>query len=199
MAQNKKAATKESPAKALIEYVELFVFAVVFVILLMTFCFRLCEVDGDSMNQTLTNKQKLVISNLFYKPETGDIVVLHMTESDVDFYNKPLVKRVIATAGQYVRIDYVAGQVFVSDDESFTADELLDESAYIYLDKGYWNERAYGEESEVFAVPEGHIFVMGDNRNGSADSRSPHIGPVPESAILGRAVMRLAPLTFFGR
>lgn len=199
MANKQSAPQKLSPAATLIECVELFVFAVVFVILLMTFCLRLCAVDGDSMNNTLTDKQKLLISDLFYKPQAGDIVVVHLSSSDVAYYNKPLVKRVIATEGQFVKIDYTAGAVYVSEDDTFTADEILDESAYAYFEGGRWDEAVRGEPAEVFAVPEGHVFLMGDNRNNSADSRNEHIGAVPESCLLGRAVLRLAPFTVFRR
>ena len=199
MANKASAEKKQSPAATLIEYVELFVFAVVFVILLMTFCLRLCEVDGDSMNNTLKNRERLLISDLFYTPKSGDIVVVHLSSSDEEYYNKPLVKRVIATEGQYVKIDYFEGAVYVSDDAVFTSDEILDESAYAYFDIGRWEEAYYGESTDVFAVPEGHVFVMGDNRNNSADSRNAHIGPVPEEAILGRALLRLAPFTVFRR
>ncbi len=184
-------------AANLVEYVEMFVFAVIFVIVIMTFCVRLCEVDGPSMNRTLQHGEKLIISDLFYKPETGDVIVFHQADSDVAYYNKPIVKRVIATEGQHVRIDYSNGLVFVSSDATFTDDEVLDERAYAYIEGGAWKEALLGQEPEVFCVPEGHLFVMGDNRNNSADSRNPHIGMVSEASVLGRAVLRISPFTVF--
>lgn len=195
--QRSKGTPTQGFAANLIEYVEVFVFALVFVILLMTFCLRLCVVDGPSMNRTLTHGEKLLISDFFYHPKTGDIVVFHLSGSDVEYYNKPIVKRVIATEGQYVKIDYMNRAVYVSDDKIFEASELLDESAYAYYDSGAFDEASTGTPTEIFAVPEDHIFVLGDNRNNSADSRSVHIGMVSEDCVLGKAILRLAPFHFF--
>lgn len=198
MDQSKSSKQQENTFSAnLVEYVEMFVFAVVLVILVMTFCLRLCEVDGPSMNKTLTHGEKLLISDLFYQPKTGDIIVFHMPDSDVEYYNKPIVKRVIATEGQHVKIDYINKQVFVSSDDSFSEDEILDETAYAYYDSGIFKEAAYGKDAQVFTVPEGRLFVMGDNRNNSADSRNTHIGMISESCVLGRVLLRLSPFTVF--
>ena len=194
---NSKEQDSQSFAATLIEYVEVFVFAVIFVILLMTFCVRLCEVDGPSMNKTLSHGEKLIISDFFYKPQTGDIVVFHLSDSDIEYYNKPIVKRVIATEGQHVKIDYMQKLVYVSDDDIFSEDELLDESAYAYYDIGIFKEAKADKPAEIFTVPEDHLFVMGDNRNNSADSRNVHIGMVNENCVLGKALLRLSPLTVF--
>lgn len=194
---NSKEKDSQSFAATLIEYVEVFVFAVIFVILLMTFCVRLCEVDGPSMNKTLSHGEKLIISDFFYKPQTGDIVVFHLSDSDIEYYNKPIVKRVIATEGQHVKIDYMQKLVYVSDDDTFSEDELLDESAYAYYDIGIFKEAKTEKPAEIFTVPEDHLFVMGDNRNNSADSRNVHIGMVNENCVLGKALLRLSPFTVF--
>lgn len=204
------AAAKQSSQKAVFaafEYIEMFVFTVAAVILLLSFVVRICEVSGPSMNNTLRDGERLVVSDLFYTPDTGDIIVFHQTSETSDVFNEPIVKRVIATAGEFVKIDYTAGKVYVSADNVFTEDEVLDESAYIWLATkdsagnevytGKWKES--GRTPDVWEVPKGHLFVMGDNRNVSADSRYYEVDFVDERRVLGRVLFRLTPFSKFGR
>lgn len=188
---------KQSFAASMYDVVEMFVLAVVFVILLLTLFFRLCRVDGPSMNQTLQDGEPLIVSDLFYTPKNGDIIVFHQTNgerettSPLNRFNEPIVKRVIATGGQYVKLDYAAKKVYVSDDETFDENDVIDESyAYFRTSVGTdeWIQRSKVTE---YHVPEGYLFVMGDNRNNSADSRSPEVGFVDERRVLGRVLFKL--------
>lgn len=188
---------KQTFAASMYDFVEMFVLAVVFVILLLTLFFRLCRVDGPSMNQTLQDGEPLIVSNLFYTPKRGDIIVFHQTNgerettSPLNRYNEPIVKRVIATGGQHVKLDYAAKKVYVSDDETFDENDVIDESyAYFKTLDGTdeWIQRSKVTE---YHVPEGYLFVMGDNRNNSADSRSPEVGFVDERRVLGRVLFKL--------
>ena len=188
---------KADPARTLLEYVEMFVFTVITVILLLTFVFRICVVSGPSMNNTLLDGERLLVSNLFYSPDTGDVIVFHQTSEINDVFNEPIVKRVIATEGEHVKIDYTAGKVYVSADAVFTEDEVLDESEYVFLDSGYWRE--YGRQADTYEVPEDHLFVMGDNRNVSADSRSIYVGMVDQRRILGKVLLRISPISKLGK
>ena len=184
---------KQTFAASMYDFVEMFVLAVVFVILLLTLFFRLCRVDGPSMNQTLQDGEPLIVSNLFYTPKRGDIIVFHQTNgerettSPLNRYNEPIVKRVIATGGQHVKLDYAAKKVYVSDDETFEESDVIDES-YAYFLGDTWRQSSTVTE---YHVPEGYLFVMGDNRNNSADSRYPEVGFVDERRVLGRVLFKL--------
>ena len=201
----KQEAKEQGIAAAMFDYIEMFVFAIAAVILFLTFACRLCVVSGPSMNKTLLDGEQLLVSNLFYTPKQGDIIVFHQTNEVYDNFNEPIVKRVIATGGQYVKIDYVGAKVYVSNDATFEDSEVLDESTYAYFE-GYGNtwKEAFDpkyQEAEIYEIPEGYLFVMGDNRNNSADSRDAYknyVGLVDERRVLGKVLCRLTPFSKFG-
>ena len=177
---------KDSFLRSVIENLEVVVLAACAVILIFTMGVRVCAVNGTSMYDTLNHEDKLLVSNLFYTPERGDIIVFHMTGEDK--FNEPLVKRVIATGGEWLDINFETWEVRVADNPEMENAVTLDEP-YIYL----------GEPARYYSidfplqVPEGHLFVMGDNRHGSADSRSSACGFVDERRVLGKVVCRLYP------
>jgi len=187
---------KEGLVSSIFDYLEILVFSVCAVLLIFSLFGRICRVDGGSMMRTLYDGQTLVTTSLV-TPENGDIIVFHQTSDTVPRLNEPLVKRVIATEGQTVRIDYDRGEVYVDG-------KLLDESAYIsllyknpytnkYFESGEWDGSGVFETT----VPDGCYFVMGDNRNNSLDSRSAEIGCVDARRVLGKVVLRLHPFTLF--
>ena len=145
-------------------------------VLLFTFVGRIVNVSGTSMLDTLRNNDRIVISDLFYTPKRGDIVVLRKTS----FSDEPIVKRVIALGGKTVNIDFEKGVVYVDG-------EALDEPYILEPTR-----RRIDFEDETL-VPEGCVFVMGDNRNGSTDSRDLRIGCVDERLIIGKALFLLIP------
>lgn len=200
MPEESPAPAPTSAARTLLEYVEMLVFTVATVFLLLSFAFRLCVVSGPSMNNTLLNGERLLVSNLFFTPDTGDIIVFHQTSDQYDTFNEPIVKRVIATGGEFVKIDYVNNKVYVSADDVFTEDEVIDEVGYAHFENpdGHWKEEALNA-SAVYKVPSRHLFVMGDNRNVSADSRSVYVGMVDERRVLGKVLLRITPFAKFGK
>ena len=191
---------KESIVSFLYDFLEIIVFSIAAALLMFTLFFRVCRVDGNSMRNTLMHGETLITSNLA-KVEAGDIVVFHQTSDAYERFNEAIVKRVIATEGQTVRIEYATGNVYVDD-------VLLDEPYVALLNSmgqeiGYWDQApsmpGFSYETGVFetTVPEGCYFVMGDNRNNSADSRSVQVGFVDTRRVLGKAVFRLKPWTVF--
>ena len=158
------------------DWIQCIIFALVFCVLLFVFAVRMVNVVGHSMVPTLEQSDKVVISNLFYHPKQGDVVVLRKQT----LMQKPIVKRIIATEGQTVDIDFNLGQVYVDG-------ELLDED--------YINDYTYREEGTVFplTVPEGEVFLMGDNRNHSNDSRDSSLGTVDTRLLIGKAVFLVFP------
>ena len=165
--------------QVVLEYLKDICYMVAFVVLLFTFCIRLVIVSGDSMFSTLVDGDYLIVmeQHIGGEPRQGDIVVASMDR----FWNgKPIVKRVIATEGQTVDIDFAAGIVYV------------DGAA---LDEKYTFTSTNLNEGTQFPliVEEGCLFLMGDNRNESRDSRDPSIGQVDRREILGKAVFLLMP------
>lgn len=180
---------------SMLEYVEMFVFSLAIVVVTFMLLFRVCKVSGDSMNNTLTDRESLIVSNLFYEPKNGDIVVFHQT----GYLNEPVVKRVIAVGGETVDIDFATMQITVTDKDGIS--RVLDEP-YAFYDKEGNAEIRYFNNPTDFSfprtVPEGYVFVVGDNRYNSLDSRYKEVGFVDTRRILGRVVFRVFPLDKFG-
>lgn len=187
------------------DYLELFSWAVVAVLLIFTFSIRLCRVDGRSMENTLYDKQPLLLYSAAYTPRQDDIVVFHLTHPEHDL-EKILVKRVIATGGQEVVIDTHACIITVDgvlypDSHSVlkNEDDQIIDSYYTQLFNYKNSPHDFDPDTGIFrtTVPENFVFVMGDNRNNSKDSRNPYVGFVDTRCILGKAVVRLSPFKFF--
>ena len=153
------------------------ILCVVFVVFMMFF--KVVEVDGVSMQPTLNESEKLLVYSLSYTPEKGDIIIVGSTNKDEAI----LVKRVIATENQTVEVDYKTGKVSVDGN---------------VLDEAYVTEMTVPDANEIeypYTVPEGCVFVMGDNRNESSDSRSMLIKAIDENHIAGKVIMRIYPFS----
>ena len=168
------------------DFVEMFVFVLLAVMILTSFFFKHSVVEGGSMLNTLVEEDHLIISDLFYTPERGDIIVF---EDYSTALKKAVVKRVIGLPGETVEVKF---------------NDLGEYEVYIngeYLDEEYAYNEVDGSTSGIgtWIVPEGEIFVMGDNRFNSTDSRSPLVGTIDIDCILGKVLFRFMPFDKFGK
>ena len=187
---------KPNLRKDLFDWLDVIVSAVIAVIIIFCFLFRVVTIQGESMENTLYSGEKVVITNLFYEAKQGDIVVIsrntHNSANDITGQG-PIIKRVIATEGQYVDIDFKKGKVYVGYDlaNMVELEELYTKTL---------TTRKADVEFPVY-VDKGCVFVLGDNRNDSMDSRYSTIGNnglIDTRYILGHAVFRIFPLDRMG-
>ncbi len=191
-ANDTKIKNKNLGVKDVFEWLDVLVIAIVAVVLVFSFVFRVATIDGDSMRDTLIEGERVIISNVFYTPQAGDIVVISRNiDNDISNNNQsalPIIKRVIATQGQTVDIDFEKGIVYVDGKA---------------LDEPYTKTPTTKKHDIDFpvVVDEGCIFVLGDNRNESLDSRSSQIGNygmVDTRYVLGHAIYRIFPFSKIG-
>lgn len=180
--ENEEQPERSELTKACFEWVEALVTAFVFVVTIFTFLFRIVNISGPSMIPTLHDSDRVVISSYFYQPKDEDVVVItHSAE-----FNEPIIKRIIATEGQHLKIDFTTGKVYVDG-------KLLDEP---YISGPTVQE---GDAPIPEVIPQGYVFVMGDNRSQSLDSRYQKIGLIDKRYILGKADFIVFPFTRLGR
>ena len=170
----------------LFEWLDVFVKAIIVVVILFTAVFKIATIDGDSMQNTVFEGEKVIISNIFNSPKQGDIVVVSRNyKNSADCYERnsaPIIKRVIATEGQTVDINFDKGEVIVDG---------------VVLDEPYIKNLTTNFQGTEFPllVEDGCVFVLGDNRKNSKDSRAPVIGLIDEREILGKAIFLFFPGT----
>lgn len=178
----KKPEKKQATESELYENIRILAIVLVVLILAFTFVVRVIVVSGPSMENTLKNGDAMLVWSLGYSPKQGDVVVL----TQPDYQEDSIVKRVIAVGGQTIVIDYNNSTVIVDG-------EVLEED-YI---KEWMLVPAYGLGNYDMTVPDGCVFVMGDNRNESADSRYPVIGVIDERCVIGKVLMVVFPFSDF--
>jgi signal peptidase I len=164
-------------------WVQALVFALIVLIVINIFVGHISGVVGDSMNNTLVNGEKVLVQIAGYnEPKRGDIVVIYSEA----FPDELLIKRVIGVEGDVIDFDMQSGQLIINGKtvyEPYIAEYMV----------------VFGSLDYPYTVPEGCVFVMGDNRNHSTDSRSAAIGAIPAEQIIGKAFFRIWPLSSWGK
>ena len=177
-----------SPATRLVthcyEWLEALSSSLIVVVLLFTLLFRIVNVSGPSMLPTLQDNDRVLLTSYFYRPQPGDVVVITHTAK----LQEPIIIRGIALENQTGDIDFETGTVYVDG-------QALDESAYIA--NGITTQPS--DYTYPLTVPEGHLFVLGDNRAVSKDSRNSSVGMIDERYVLGKAELVVFPFSRFGK
>lgn len=188
-----KAYTKLSVREEIFEWFDIISIALIAVLIIFGLFFRIATISGNSMLNTLHDGERIILRDVGYKPQNGDIVVISRNienKASTEYEDKgPIIKRIIATENQTVEIDFDLGIVYVDGkalEEDYTSTPTIDRNDF----------------EGPMTVPEGHIFVLGDNRTISHDSRSKDIGTngmIDERYILGHAIFRVFPFDKIGR
>ncbi|MEG0570850.1 MAG: signal peptidase I [Oscillospiraceae bacterium] len=173
--QSRKAGIK----REIFSWLEAMTLSIIVITILLGFVFRFSQVVGSSMVPTLHDEDRLIISHLFYTPKRGDVIVVARDN------DSPLVKRIIGVGGDEINIDFEKGELYVNN--------VLQKEDYV-------NTPTTTKQDVNFpvTVPQGHFFVMGDNRNRSKDSRDSSVGMVKEENIFGKVVFRVFPFNKIG-
>ncbi|MFZ2537743.1 MAG: signal peptidase I [Oscillospiraceae bacterium] len=166
--------------KEIFSWIETLVISLIAVALIITFVGRMMRVDGSSMEKTLHHGDRIITTSIHGDYKYNDVVVVRRKG------DTPIVKRVIALSGDKIDINFETGSVYVND-------KLLSEPFINEITKNPINFDG------PVVVPEGHVFVMGDNRNLSDDSRNAKIGMIDERNIFGKVIFRLFPLSKMGK
>lgn len=210
-ASGRKKSRKEGFSATVFDFVELVTVSLTIVMLLLTFVLRHSPVIGPSMNPTIEGSSKtggetkdvLLISKMFYTPQRGDIVVLQTTNVEgtvQSSLNHPIVKRIIAVGGDTLVIDRANWKVTVTDSTGNVVYEEKgrESTSYVNYTDADMHEGYFIGMGNIctLEIPEGFVFVMGDNRNNSRDSRD--IGFIDQRLIVGRSVLRIFPFDRFG-
>lgn len=164
------------------DWIQSLISALLICVLVFVFVMRIMDVHGTSMVPTLHNGDKVLVSDLFYEPARGDIVVFKKDGYDD---NKALVKRVVAVAGDVVNIDFDRGIVYINGEAA--EEDYIDVLTTTKID-------FIGPQT----VPENCLFVLGDNRNASTDSRDKRIGMVDKRLVIGKVLLVIYPFNSFG-
>ncbi len=182
---------KTNWVKELRDWALAIVFAVIIAMFVRQYVFTLVKVDGQSMEPSLQHNDRLYVNRFFPDIDKGDVVIFEPASAP----NHPYVKRVIATEGDTVYIDFAAGKVYVNDEalqEDYISEKTRNNGDYI----DHLMKNGQYSRSNPIVIQPGYIFVLGDNRNNSRDSR--HLGPVPLDEVMGTAVFRFWPLDNIG-
>lgn len=183
---------------SLFDMLEMIVTTIFCAVLLFAYVFSMATVQGDSMMPTLYDEDRLLVFQLYGSPKNGDVIIINAQEAtlvaeDGSLYTqqglgKMIVKRVVAVGGQTLDIDFDEGVVYLDQ-------QPLDEE---YINMPTTTPLFGGAFSYPMTIPEGYVFVMGDNRDVSKDSRYPDVGLIPESTIIGKVILRTEPWEAFG-